>query len=244
MSKIKKILLIGTLPPPISGQTISFKMLSDNLKSSFELDSLNISPNISLNNKFYYFFRSFEFMFLSVVFITKLVFKNYDINYLTISQSRYGFIRDFLFINLSRFFNIKVVAHLKGGNYKNFYYSQNLFIRKLIKTTLNNTTNIIVLGEKLKNMFDFDSNLESKIKIINNCIPFKYNNFKKHKINQKEIKILYLSNLIVTKGYLDILIALKYLKNNGFQFKAYFCGKFLIKESNYKNEEEQKNDFF
>ena len=41
---MKKILFIGTLPPPISGQTISFKMLRDNLKKEFNIDTINISP--------------------------------------------------------------------------------------------------------------------------------------------------------------------------------------------------------
>ena len=93
-------------------------------------------------------------------------------------------------------------------------------------------------------MFDFDNKLESKINIINNCLTSIQDDFIKKKINPKEFKILFLSNLIVTKGYLDILKALRFLKNDGLNFKAFFCGKFLIKESNYKIELDQSRDFF
>ena len=163
---------------------------------------------------------------------------------MTISQSTHGFIRDFIFINFSKFFKIKVVVHLKGGNYDYFFSNQNFLLKKLIKFTLNNTNKIVVLGDKLKKMFDFDNKLESKINIINNCLTSIQDDFIKKKINPKEFKILFLSNLIVTKGYLDILKALRFLKNDGLNFKAFFCGKFLIKESNYKNELDQSRDFF
>ena len=55
MPLMKKILLIGTLPPPLSGQTLSFEMLLDKLKLYYAVKHINISPQIDLNSFFIIF---------------------------------------------------------------------------------------------------------------------------------------------------------------------------------------------
>ena len=127
----------------------------------------------------------------------------------------------------------RVVAHLHGGNYHTFYEQQSKFWQFLIKHTLLRLDKIAVLGHSLKSMFDFEIRLASKIVVIPNGIqgsvsPSQFTPKTLPVSKEEPISLLYLSNLIEFKGYLDVLesmsiLTLKYhLKVN-----CYFGGKFL-----------------
>lgn len=230
MNKQKKILMIGTMPPPLSGQTLSFEMLLDKLKYYYEVKHINISPQIDLNSFFYNFFRVFNFLYYFYYLVFLCIRNNFYCSYITISQSKKGFFRDFFFISILSFFKIKIIVHLKGGNYDNFFFTQNFFIKKLIVYSLLKTKKIIVLGKSIEHIFHFDEKLKDKIEIIYNCLTFDLppKIIKKDLISKKKINILFLSNLIESKGYYDILEALNMLKKENIEFDASFCGSFIL----------------
>ncbi|OOE36070.1 hypothetical protein BZG04_08180, partial [Salinivibrio kushneri] len=137
---------------------------------------------------------------------------------------------DLYFIILARVFNRKVFVHLKGGNYKNFYWSQGRVFRKLIEMVLMKADRILVLGKGLKSMFDFHDGLFEKIYVVENGLPFESPGIYRKSLSEKRrspFRVLYLSNMIDSKGYMDVLKAIKILKDRGFDVEADFAGKFI-----------------
>lgn len=78
---------------------------------------------------------------------------------------------------------------------------------------------------------------DDKIKVVENCVDHTFminSNVIKNKIDnisiKKEINIVYLSNMIYTKGYFDVLESAKILCNKGF-YNFYFAGMFPTDDS-------------
>lgn len=241
---MNKILLIGPLPPPYYGQSISFEMLVAYVqKNNSNTHVIDYSSRYDKPGRGFSLKRSFEYLYIFLLVIKYFV-KNPDnsIAYLTISQSFSGFFRDFVFILLSSLFKNRIILHLKGGNYENFYYQRNLIMKKLIKYTLRKADKIVVLGRSLVSMFDFDPLLKDKIEVIHNGLPFSLPTIKRSNNN---FNILFLSNMIYSKGYFHLLEALHILNKQGLKFVANFCGDFLVSPDDTENMNElQLKNFF
>ena len=246
MMKKVNTLLIGIMPPPINGQTIAFQALADKLGG----DILTLSGKRHEDFKGI-FVKTFIFLGLLFRLIFKLISKKYHV-YHTLSQSQEGFIRDLPIVFLSKLFGSTVIVHIHGGNYDGFYKSQSSIFKKLISKMLMMTESIIVLSDNLKKMLDFEAKLSSKIKVIPNGLPWemvdnvllrKYLPLK----NKEPIKLIFLSNLIESKGYLAVLEATEILINRfGYHIEIDFCGEFIQYDDaqRFKNIGDAKAYFF
>lgn len=223
----RKILLIGILPPPFNGQSIAFQALENELEAETLIISGQRNTHILVTLA-----KIFNFFGILFLLITKFIFNKYVV-YHTISQSKEGFLRDFLIVMISKFFGNKVIIHIHGGNYDGFYRTQKPFIQKQIGTMLMKVDSIIVLSESLTKMFDFTPKLKTKIKVVQNGLPWDFDktqtNIKRLPISKDSpIKMIFLSNLIESKGYLDVLEATSILVNEyGYNIKTDFCGEFI-----------------
>ncbi len=245
---MKKIntLLIGILPPPINGQTIAFQALADELGG----DILTLSGKRHENFSGI-FLKISTFLGLLFRLIFKLISKKYHV-YHTLSQSQEGFIRDLPIVLLSKLFGNRVIVHIHGGNYDGFYQSQNHTFQSHIRKILMMTDSIIVLSDNLKKMLDFEPKLSSKIKVVPNGLPWEIEDnelSQKHLPikNQEPIKLIFLSNLIESKGYLDVLEATEILVNRfGYNIEIDFCGEFIHYDDaqRFKNIVDAKAYFF
>lgn len=225
--KHKNILLIGSVPPPINGQTLAFQALADKIDAEILILLGQRGVNIKI-----FISKIFTFLWLLVRLFAKIIHKKYVI-YQTFSQSREGFFRDFPIVFLAKIFHSKVIGHIHGGNYDGFYFAQNQLIKWLIRNMLRQTDSVIVLSENMKSMFDFEPNLLPKIKVISNGLSWNIDDksldIKRLPIeSQKSVKILFLSNLIESKGYWDVLEATNILVNqHKYKVQTDFCGEFI-----------------
>ncbi|MBC7407475.1 MAG: glycosyltransferase [Arcicella sp.] len=219
----KSILLIGILPPPINGQAIAFQVLVDEL--NVEVLTLSGKRNAILSKMFIYIGLLFRLIF-------KLILRKYVV-YHAVSQSKGGFMRDFPIVFLSKILGSKIIIHIHGGNYDGFYKAQKPFYQRQILQMLKQTDSIIVLSENMKKMFDFEPQLFPKLKVVKNGLPWNIESdglkIKKLPFNNNlPIKIIFLSNLIESKGYLDVLEATSILVNEyRYNIKTDFCGEFI-----------------
>ncbi len=218
----KKICLIAQFPPPIHGLSKAVDTLykSNEIRKDFDFIKVDITNN-----------KRFLFNYLTIS-RTKA-----DLFYLTISQSIGGNLRDLLIMKLLRKQGKKCVIHLHGGYFRILYDTDmHSYQRKWNKNAINHLSGAIVLGDSLKTIFEGLVE-KQKIFVIPNCVDDEYllsSNEIKEKENgkAKEIRILYLSNFIRSKGY-DIVLkmAKEYRESPGKKELHFdFAGQFYREE--------------
>ncbi len=224
-----RFLLVGPLPPPEHGQSLSFEMLCGALRArGRDCWIVNIAGKNPSSLGRLTLQRSMETLRPLARFAGGLIAR-YRRVYITISRSRVGFMRDMAMIWSAYLCGCRIVVHVKGGNYDAFYRAQPRFWRFLIRHTLRRTHRIIVLSERLRGMFDFDPVLAERIAVVWNSPPFALNDVPRGRCLHQErpVRLLFLSNLIQSKGYFDVLEAVAILhKTRAIRLEAVFAGRF------------------
>ena len=162
-------------------------------------------------------------------FCTQLV--NSRVVYMLIASSKFGFLRDAFMIWASRLLRRRIVLHLNGGGYRPFYETQPHWLQRWIAKTLAQADTIIVLGEQLRDQFAFVPNIEKKIRVVPNGLPLDLQPktvVSKSLPTTGALRLLYLSNLIESKGYLTLLAACCILHHeHQIPIHCDFCGDFM-----------------
>jgi len=231
MSK-QKVLLLGKLPPPYMGPSIATEiLLRSTLKNHFELIHLDTKINHKISS---FGTWSFTKVFANISIYLKMfsLLRKHkpSLVLIPISQTTTGFFKDSLFILIAKLYGKKVLLQLRGSNFKTWIANSSSVNKKYVKYILNKTQGIIVLGNNLKHLFT-DYYTDDKIFVVPNggdyTIP------KRNKSN--EIKILYLSNLLASKGVEDVFRAIDILNNKtSTKFSIDFIGEWY-------NETDKKN---
>ena len=219
MNNKTEICLIGPFPPPINGNSLALQTIYDSniLKSNYYFYRLNLSANNKEHESIVgKIIRYLRLTFKLIVILRKN--KNIKIVYITVAQSFWGNIRDIIFIIISFKKKKKVIIHLHGGYFRKYYENSSYIIKRINKQLFKKISCAIVLSNNLKKIYDGLVE-KDKIKIVENCIQKTdlldidlISKKIKQAIEIKQVNILYLSNLIETKGYKDLLKAAKLLK--------------------------------
>lgn len=240
---MKKVLAIG---PKISeqkkyfsGQAMMFEGFVQYLinERKWYVKIVNIAPS-SKNRTTgkWSVYRSLEYIIILIRIFICLLMRRYDFVYLTGAQSKVGFFRDYCVVWLASLFRVKVVNHQFGANYLGFYNSLSPFYRRKLIRMLEKTDKIIVEGECMKGQFQFFPGYEQKVNIVSNGMPGKViQTGYRHKFFPEKgpFRMIYLSNMIYSKGYMDVLKAVDLLVNR--DKKDVFCvfaGKFITVADN------------
>lgn len=234
-----RLMLVGDLPPPVHGQSLSFRMLCRALPSrGFDCRIVDLGRKKTSPYSRMSMIRVIEICKALARFVYGLVL-NYRRIYILISQSRVGFIRDMLMIWSAWLCGCRIVVHLRGGNYDGFYRGQSKLWRFLIRHTLRRVDRIIVLSERLRDMYGFDPALQDQIVVVTNSSPEKLEGKPRHwngrTDTDRPVRLLYLSNMIQSKGYHDALEAVAILqRTTTIQLEAIFAGQFFSDPCNDK----------
>lgn len=198
---MKKITMIGQFPPPIHGLSKALNAFAESVRvnSLYEVRKINLTHKKELFS----------------IFKRVIQTKN-QIGYLTISHSILGNLRDLLIVKILNDNSNHVILHYHGGHYKELFKNMNFIQKYLNRKIFGKVNKIIVLGNSHKNLFE-DVVSSDKIYVCENFVEdasfltdTEYKNSKQDSRNNK-IVLLYLSNLIKTKGYEDVLKAFKIL---------------------------------
>lgn len=240
----------------VNGQSMMFQLLVDEVYDrKMRLIIVDIGMSIfkrkenRVSGKFS-IFKLFNYSIIFIKFFFILLFNPKQTVYLTTAQSKIGFVRDYFIINLASFFGSKIITHQFGANYAGFYNSQSEFLKKLIIKTFVKTDRIIVEGDYTKKQFDFLPDYQTKVYSLPNGLPEKITSseiYTKTLEDNKPIKLFYLSNLIESKGFWDVLEAVNILVNDyKIEINAVFSGKFLVSvdDTKFKSGEEAREAFF
>ena len=210
MKKTKTIIFMAPTPPPYMGPSIATQIiLNSRFVDEFNVIHIDTADRRPLNNlgKFdltniYLALKHYLLLF------HRLLFSKADLVYIPICQATTGFLRDVPFIFMSKLFGKKVVLHLRGGHFREFYNSSNKVMKYVIEKTLKKSNRMIVLGSSLKILFD-GLIPEEKLSVVPNGLNIALDKVRYKNPEKDHLMILFLSNLIETKGFKDVLYSIK-----------------------------------
>ncbi|MDB9781376.1 glycosyltransferase family 4 protein [Flavobacteriaceae bacterium] len=219
---MKKVLIIGPFPNPISGVSIANKVVKELLSvdSDFLVETINTSYPIFDEQIGEFSIQKF-FFYLRINSSFFKVLKN-NIIYITPGQTFFGVLKYALFIVAASALRKELIIHVHGNYLGKEYQSLKGFKRVLFYFLVSRFTKGIVLSNSLKhNLTPFleDKNIFS---LPNFAQDYLYKEDKK--FVKDELRIFYLSNLMKEKGIFCLLNALKNLEKNNIIYKAKIAG--------------------
>jgi len=226
--KLPKVLILGKLPPPYIGPAIATEIiLKSKLNDQFELIHLDTAINKDLTT-FGKWNPGKVLRNIGIYGKMKwlLLTKRPQLVLIPISQTTTGFFKDSLFILIAWFFRKKIIVQLRGSNFKSWIESTSNLNRAYVKFILKRSKGVIVLGNKLRYLFKgiFD---EKKIFVAPNGADYTF----PPKQSSEKVKILYLSNLLASKGVVDVVKAAELLMEQGeFNFSLDMIGEWYREE--------------
>lgn len=221
-----RILFIATFPPPIHGSAMVSQQIKESklINDAFDGDYVNLGAsrkmeeigkggiwlNLKKLGRFVgAFFKTFGL----------LLTHRYDLCYCAITCHGSGFLKDAPFVLLCKMFGRKIVIHQHNKGMANDV--DRPVYRWLLPMVYRNAK-VILLSWHLYS--DIEKVVEKKNVLIcpNGIKPTVNPNFKRE--SNAVPHILFLSNLLIDKGVLVLLDALKILKNKGYSFVCDFVG--------------------
>ncbi|AMM41433.1 MAG TPA: glycosyltransferase family 1 protein [Candidatus Atribacteria bacterium] len=234
-----RILIIGPTPPPYHGVSVATEMiLNSNLQRKFKIIHLDTADRRDLSNigkiDFTNIYLAFEHF---LKFIWLCIREKPEIVYIPISQTTLGYLRDCLFLVPAKIFHKKVIVHLHGGYFRKFYEGSSKLMKNLIEWTLKEVKRAIVLGESLRYIFQ-GLVPDERIVVVPNGVDeklFEKTNLTIDTKSKNHIKVLFLGNLIKSKGFFDVIKAIPKVIRRYSNVKFIFAGKF---PNNYREQNE------
>ncbi len=222
-----KILLIGPLPPPITGNSLANKIVVENLPKYYPNTFVDY-----INTSYPTFKEDIGKFSLKKVFTYAKQYKGMykilktDKVYMTTGQTFFGVLKYAPYIYFSKLLNKELIVHIHGDYLWQEYEKLNGIKKKIFKHLLSKFDKGIVLSKTLRrNLTPFLPN--DKVFELPNFVEdylFNIDIKKKLEKNFNELRIIHLSNLMKEKGILDFLQALIELKKEGIAFKAKIAG--------------------
>ena len=217
---MKNILFFTSFPPPNTGASLVTEMVYKFLSiGKNSVDIINTVDSGILKRKsgiftFQYFFR---YIYLIFRLFRKINMQEYEYVYLVYSSTKLGLIRDIVstFV-IKNFSNAKLVAHIHSGNY-GLKYNSSLF-KPLFSYILSKIDKLVFLSESLNHIQELIP-VEKIVYLPNMVSPelrLQYKDVldKIDKIKNVNIfKIIYISNLIESKGFWDLIKAIDIVVN-------------------------------
>ncbi|EQA7358759.1 glycosyltransferase family 4 protein [Enterobacter hormaechei] len=217
------VIFVGPSSGKITGQSVAFNLIYKNFNGKKSLiDYLDFSGCMG-KVLFHYFLSASKFVALNMmhVFDTKIV-------YITTSRTYSGFFRDSFFILFGRLFRAKIVNHLHGSDFIYFRNKQSRFIQSIIDFVYNKIDVSIVLTDSMKEQYSLYKNM--RLQAISNCYSGLTEFSNKNILRKDEIQLVYLSNLMYSKGVLHLVRSVKQAHEKGISVRLILAGAICADE--------------
>ncbi|MCB9192437.1 MAG: glycosyltransferase [Flavobacteriales bacterium] len=236
-----KVVINGKLPPPYMGPAIATQVLLDSdLKNRFILIHFDNTINKTIDTQGKAGIgKVFKTIGLYFSFISLLRSEKPDLVLIPISQTTIGFIKDAPYILLAKWFSKRVLIQLRGSNLKTWLKGASGLTRFIFRSTISGTKGVLVLGEKLKYLFE-DFYPSDRIFVAPNGGDY---SFPERTVSGTELNVLYFANIYKSKGArvaLDAALGfdsenVKFTFTGGWRDDQNFKTKFLQDVENAKN---------
>lgn len=218
--------MLGKLPPPYIGPAVATEiLLNSELKDHYQLIHFDTSINKDLSG-----FGKKDPAKVFRIWQQRSALKKLlkterpDLVIVPISQTTSGFYKDAVFVKMAAKYAGKVLVQLRGSNFLNWFEEASTGVQRFVTKTLNQADGVVVLGENLRYLFEpFFS--KEKIFVVPNGADYQ---IPKEKREHEKCRLLYLSNFVPGKGFLELIRALGKIKDGDWDLDAY--GAWYVKD--------------
>ncbi len=199
-----RLVVIGGLPPPLHGVTISTSLVLANpdLAEAFVVRHVDLSDGRDAQNIGRLDVQNVWIGLRSLLDLARQLRGPRGVVYLPLSQGLLAVLRDSLYVRLAAARGWKVAAHLRGSEFRGFYDAQSRVARWWIRGTLRRVSSMAVMGSRLHWIFA-GLIAEERITVVVNGTPdLRLDTGERHGETG-----LYLSNLRRRKGVVEALEA-------------------------------------
>ena len=226
-----KPFFVGPLIPPVTGQSLAFTRFVESI-----VDSEKIVVNTNFENK-----TGLSKIFNSIRILLnislKALFSHYHLVYFTCSRSMLGSIKDIVLINIVSFKGKKIVNHLHGSDFYDFLHNSPKWYQKILFKSYEKVDISIVLVDSMKIQFRDFKNM--RIEVIPNFYDQEIDNKLVEK-DKSKISLLYLSNIMTSKGIFELVDAFEKLIKKYDNIILNIAGGYLSDEYMSINEVKKK----
>ena len=222
-----RFMLVGPLPPPAHGNSVQFEALCGALRRRghdcriVDLSRRTESPYSRFTAR-----RAGEVLLAFARFVLGLA-GGYRRVYLVAGQSGPGFLRDAPMIWSAWACGARVTAHVLGGNSDGYYLGHSPLWRFAVRRTLRRVRRLVVESESRQRDYTFDPTIGRRIAVVPNAPPTALEGKPRVLDRDQPVRILFLSNMIQSKGYADVLEAVDILyRTASIRLEAVFAGRF------------------
>lgn len=211
----KQILFFGPLPQPITGQSIAFQNVCEHL----------LGDNLLINTTYFGKMKLLNSLYSILLTIYYFLFKSIGTVYFTASRSRLGFIKDFFLVFIAHFNSVRVITHIHGADFDHFLATLGI-MKSFVLRAFSKIDTCIVLLDEMKSSFERFPGM--RIEIVFNCYG---KEFERSNVGLKEdLTVLYLSNIMMSKGILDFMASAKEVMSRFSHVKYIIAGSFVSDE--------------
>ncbi len=228
-------MFIGQFAPPVHGVSVmnDYVISSKLLNEEYDFVTINLTTAKTIDNIGKISLGKYV-RFIGIVAKTLgfLIKGKYCCTYVTLSPVGFAFVKDRFIVSIIRLFKVPIVLHLHGKGINKAISNGGLKIRRRYNQAFKNT-HVICLSENLREDIK-QINSYTKVHTVNNGIAAR-DIYATKEVRSSKISILMLSNLIKSKGALDLLVAIKIMVDENItNFEAVFAGAWG--EDNFEEE--------
>jgi glycosyltransferase involved in cell wall biosynthesis len=219
-SVVDGVIAVGAFPPPVAGQSIAMKILNDFLRScDVPVRRIDISEPLESRGWLHTLYRALRLLVLPLRVITMQALSRprRPVLYLQLGHGSAAIIRDLPLLIAARLTGLPTVGHIHGAGYERAVAGMPAVLKVLYRWALR-PVHVIVLSELLRRAAD---NLvgPSRVTVVENGVEPELAvdavQFIRTTNESAPLNVLFLSNLIVSKGYVSFLEAAREAYTSG-----------------------------
>lgn len=222
-------IFFGPTLKPVTGQSVAFETIASNYEGDKALFFIPPGGEGIVAKLF-----GNVFVILKLIFYVLFNYKIINALYITTSRTLSGFFRDAVIIYLCNLLGIIVINHLHGSDFKSFRAS-NLLGFKIIDFIYFRIDTSIVLLPDMKEQYDMYTKM-NVVSIANFFTPFVKESQSRCLVKKETISILYLSNIMESKGIFYLIDAVDKLIEIGLKVELNIAGVAVGDEISDKEE--------
>jgi len=225
------LLLVASLPPPIAGQSVATVILRRYLRATgVEHRIVDLSREFYTRNPWLgRARRAAEVVGLAprVLAAARELEATPAIFYLQLGQSTAAMVRDLPLLALARVRGWPIVLHVHGGGFRDAFDRAPRSVQAAVRRCLRFAARVIVLSPSLAGMFD-GLVAPDKIVSVANGTPIEVEDRARElpvtRSDSTQLTVLFLSNMIDTKGYTVVLEAAALARDHGLGHRFVLAG--------------------